>query len=65
MSAKVEEAVWLIRTMTANELVELKAILGDGWLPPPDGGVREPRPKGPLPTLEEEADARRGMLDLG
>jgi hypothetical protein len=42
VSDKVEEAVWLIRTMNAGELVELRERLGDDWLPPPDSGVREP-----------------------
>lgn len=58
MSAKVEEAAWLIRTMTAAELLELKATLGDEWLPPPDIGVREPR--NPTPSGGHGYGSRRG-----
>lgn len=56
MTPKVEEAVWLIRTMTAAELVELKKILGDPWLPPPEAaGTREP--VGPRPGGKEGSAA--------
>jgi hypothetical protein len=51
---KVEEAVWLVRSMNAGELLMLRERLGDDWLPPPDIGVREP--VGPLPP-EDEAGA--------
>lgn len=44
MSDKVAEVLWLIRTMTGAELVELRNTLGDEFGDfGPDIGTREPR----------------------
>ena len=44
MSEKVAEVLWLIRTMTGAELLELRNTLGDEWGDlGPDIGTREPR----------------------
>lgn len=54
MSEKVAEVLWLIRTMTASELIELRDTLGGEFGDfGPDSGVREPR--NPKPSTGSSA----------